>query len=85
MANEKSYKTTAIILGIIALVFAVLYFIGGDKASDALEGASDKFTECRESISEWQTKYSIATVTAEARGELNSILEDCNDSVGEAE
>ena len=79
---NKSYKGVAIVLGIIALVFAVLFFTSsrGEVGKD-LEGVSEKFATCRENIAAWQVKFKMATVTADTYGELGDILKDCNNSV----
>ena len=82
MTNEARYKNIAIVLAIVAIVFAVLFFTkGNDKVSDTLEDVSNKLTECKDNIAEWQSKHSTATASDDAQKELSDILEDCNTAV----
>lgn len=77
MPKENIYKNLSIVLGIVAIVFAVLFFTKNEKTSDSLETASDKLSECRENIATWQNKNKTGLLTIEAQGELSGILDDC--------
>jgi len=77
MPKENWYRNVAIVLGIVAIVFAVLYFTKNEKTSDSLETASNKLSECRNNIAVWQNKNKTGPLTVEAQGELSGILDDC--------
>ncbi|MDO8729106.1 MAG: hypothetical protein Q7K26_04440 [bacterium] len=77
MPKENMYRNVSIVLGIVAIVFAVLFFTKDEKTSDSLETASDKLSECRDNIATWQSKNKTGPLSVEAQGELSGILNDC--------
>ncbi len=79
--NNNTYKYLSIVLAIIAIIFAVLYFTKpSEPVSDTLNGISDDAAECRADLADWQQRNSgQASTTENAREELSDILKNCQD------
>lgn len=79
MEQNNTYKYLAIVLAVVAIIFAVLYFTKTSQpASDSLGDATAGIEECRNSIAQWRQENSNqASTTAEGRADLQAILEQC--------
>jgi regulatory protein YycI of two-component signal transduction system YycFG len=79
MEQDNTYKYLSIVLAIIAIIFAVLYFTKETQpASESLGDASAQVEMCRDNIAKWRMENSNqSTTTLSARSELMAILEDC--------
>lgn len=87
METNNSYKYLSIVLAIIAIVFAFLYFTKpNDTITETLGDISADFQECSTKLSMWrQTHGPTITITAEARAELDAILDKCRATTEDSE
>ncbi len=68
-------------LGVVALVFIVLYFTKpSEKVNTTLDDIAVKAKECQTKVAAWQSVNGTqgATASAQAKTELDNILKDCN-------
>ena len=83
--DSKGYKWATIILLILVIILGWKLMAKGGPAP-ATEGVSDatsSVNDCRTAIAGWTAKYSSpASVTAEARAELDGILNNCQNKIG---
>lgn len=85
--KEKTYRNLSIVLGLIAVVFVVLYL------TDRSEPVSDTFSQtfndvrtCKDNIAIWQQGVmSAGEVTAGDQAELNVILDNCKIAIETAQ
>ena len=83
MQNQTNYKTLAWVFGILALLFAILFFTKSTpEVRNSVDTAAAKLEECRTNLAKWQLDNKNSTST-ESRDSLSEILEDCSDSVGD--
>ncbi len=77
--NNNTYKYLSIVLAIIAIIFAVLYFTKpSEPVSETFDEISANVGECRTQLDAWRAANGgQATTTEQARNELMSILENC--------
>ncbi len=82
MEQNNTYKYLSVVLAIIAIVFAVLYFTKkSDTVTETFQDVSTKAAECRTKIADWQQMNGgKATTTEDAREDLMNILNDCQDT-----
>ena len=86
MAKENLYKKLTIVFGILALVFAVLYFTNNNgKVSETLRSVSDRLGDCRDNVAMWANRDRTKTTDADAEKQLTDILRDCSNAVEEAQ
>jgi len=81
MEQNNTYKYLSVVLAIIAVAFAILYFTKSNQpVTNSIGDATDGIEECRNSIATWRLENSNqSTSTADSRAELQGILEDCED------
>jgi hypothetical protein len=85
MQNDK-YKYVSIVLGIVAIVFAYLYFTKPEPtASELYQSVSDKVTVCSKDLAEWSTKYSKMASSSEKQKAFDKVMENCKDVVGQGQ
>ena len=78
MPQNNTYKYLSIVLGIVALIFAILYFTKPtDKVTDTLGDIATQAQQCNTKIAAWQAANGQSTTSADARADLNNILEEC--------
>lgn len=83
MEPNNTYKYLSVVLAIIAIIFAVLYFTKTTApATETLDDTADRLTDCRNDITDWQMQYGQATSTVESRAALETVLTNCKASVG---
>jgi hypothetical protein len=83
MNKEKPYHWLAIGLGILALIFAVLFITKKpEPIPNTLNQITINLEECRDKIVEWRSEHSTSTSTESAR-ELESILSGCEGALKE--
>ncbi len=84
--EQNTYKYASIVLALIALIFAYLYFSKVEpNAGDLYQSVSDKVGECSEDITEWKTKYSDIASSTEKQADLDKILENCQEVITEGQ
>ena len=83
MNENNTYKYLSVVLAIIAIIFAILYFTRPTQpVSDTINEVSQRVTACRENMAAWQqANIGSATTTQEDRDNLESILNDCIDAM----
>jgi ABC-type transporter Mla subunit MlaD len=85
MEQNEKYKYAAIVLGIIALIFVVLFFTkNSEPIPDTLDQIVTGIESCRDQIAEWRSE-SVSTTTdaADRANALDNILENCEKAVSE--
>lgn len=83
MPNQTNYKTLAWVFGILALLFAVLFFTKANpEVKSSVDDATAKIETCRKDLAKWQLENKNSTST-ESRDSLSTILTNCSDSVGD--
>ncbi len=85
--QNNMYKYLSVVLAIIAVVFAVLYFTKpSDRVSETYQDISSEAGECRSRLADWQeARVASATTTEADRDELMTILDDCKDTFTDAQ
>lgn len=86
MTNEKKYQYLSLALGVLALIFAVLYFTKDStmSVSEIVASFGTDLESCKQQIEQWQQENITAEtqeVSEEAREELNALLEECTDTI----
>ena len=84
MTNEKKYQYLSIGLGVLALVFAVLYFTKDTSVSDIISSVDSDLENCKQRIEQWQQEHitqDTQEVSQEDKEELNSLLEQCTNTI----
>lgn len=81
MPQNNTYKYLSIVLAVIALIFAVLYFIKpSETITDTLGDIQAKARDCQAKILVWQSTNSAGssgTTSIAAQADLNDILNQC--------
>jgi len=79
MQENNTYKYLSILLAIIAIVFAVLYFLNPTQpVSNTVDDIAIEIQACKDNIAKWQqSQAGQATTSLEAQEGLNDILENC--------
>ncbi|MEK7511175.1 MAG: hypothetical protein AAB582_02985 [Patescibacteria group bacterium] len=76
------YKYLSIVLGIIAIVFAALYFMRPEPTvRDINENLGDRVESCSEELGKWDTKYGDKPASAEKETALQDALNECSDEL----
>lgn len=77
--ENNTYKWISLVLAIVAIVFAVLYFTKpSEPVSETFNDISAQAQMCRDEVSSWQARHGAqATTTQAQRDELSSILDEC--------
>lgn len=84
MPNQTNYKTLAWVFGILALLFAVLFFTKANpEVKSSVDDATAKIETCRRDLAKWQLENKNST-SSESRDSLSLILAECSDNVGNA-
>ena len=84
--SQNMYKNLAIVLGVIIVILGVLYFMQADEpAADSLGDAAQKVEECSNRLTLWNETYGGDQESEMARAELELILTDCSEYIGEAQ
>ncbi len=77
---ENKYKYLSIVLAIIAIVFAVLYFTKPEPSvGDIYQGISTDVQKCSDKVAEWKNTYGTQASSTEKQAALDEILKDCKD------
>jgi len=83
MQQSSTYKYLSFLFAVIALVFAVLYFTKPEPTvEDIYTEATTGLESCNQKLGMWQHDYATTTAT-EKQAALDSILEDCRDTLSE--
>lgn len=79
--SESKYKSLSIVLGFLAVLFAILYFTKpAPSISETYSELSEEAATCQADLANWQESYQGDTaVTGDGKEELNSILENCKE------
>ena len=79
MQENNTYKYLSIVLAIVALIFAVLYFTKpSEPVSETFDDISASVEECNAKVETWQkANAGKPTTTQAATEELQNILKDC--------
>lgn len=86
MDQNNTYKYLSVVLAIIAIVFAVLYFTKDTPVSETYNEISADVQGCWNQLFDWQrVNGTLSTTTEQARNDLMSILEDCQDTFEDTE
>lgn len=77
--NSNMYRNLSIVLGIIAIIFAVLYFTKPNQTvTETFNDISADSKVCSDKVAAWQAaNISKSTISVEAQAELKGILDDC--------
>lgn len=80
MQQNNTYKYLSLILAIVAIVFAVLYFTKpAPTVQDLYTEAQALVERCGADLAAWQEEYATSTAETEKKAALDAILEDCRD------
>lgn len=84
--SQKMYKNLAIVLGVIIVILGIMYFMQtNEPATDSVEDAVKKVEECSNRLTLWNETYGGDQESEMARAELELILTDCSEYIGEAQ
>ena len=83
MEQNNTYKYISIVLAIIVIILGWKMYMSDESVSDGLDTMKESLTDCREELVAWQAEFTGNSDSAEARAELESVLEMCSDEVGE--
>lgn len=82
--SQTNYKYATIILAILVIVFAYLYFTKPDATiQNVNESVSSNLQACSERLAEWDEEYGSAPASSEKQDALNEVLEDCQGELGQ--
>lgn len=82
MPTDNTYKYLSLVLGLIAIVFAYLYFSQAEPTvSDVYENVGSNLQTCSDEITKWQTDYANEATSTEKQEALDDILKNCNDGL----
>ncbi len=87
MEQNNTYKYLSIILAIIAVIFAVLYFTKpSEPVTETISDVSAEAAMCRDNIAAWrQANSNMSTTSEQARAELMTILEECEEILADSQ
>jgi hypothetical protein len=78
MTEVNKYKYLSLVLGIIALLFAFLYFNQPDPTvGEVYENVETTVSDCSAEITQWQMDYKDTASSTEKQEALDAILENC--------
>lgn len=76
------YKYLSIVLGIIAIVFAGLYFMRSEPTiQDINKNLGDRVQSCSGEVSAWNAKYANQASSSEKQKTLQTVLDKCHDEL----
>jgi hypothetical protein len=83
MQTNNTYKYLSIILAIIALIFAILYFTKPTApVMDTIGDITADVKACRDDLAAWQQAHSGQATTSDTeKAELNTIIEKCKNTL----
>ncbi len=80
--DKPNYKYLSIALGVIALIFAVLYFNKPEPSvGDVYQNVSDRVSDCSKRVASWNEKYGNQASSTDKQNALDDILEDCQEDI----
>lgn len=86
MEPNNTYKYLSIVLAIIAIIFAVLYFTKPvPEVTDTLNDVTAQMTECRNRLSAWRSQYNDSTSTTESQSAFDDVIEFCQNATSAAQ
>ncbi len=83
--QSNTYKWATWILVIIVIILAIMLTKSNrETITSTLDDAAADVQECRLRLTAWNEAYPEGTTTAQSQTELDAILEDCSDVIGDA-
>lgn len=80
--QPNHYKYLSIVLGIIAIVFAALYFTRPEPTiRDINENLGDRVQTCSAETTAWSEKYGKQASSTEKQAALQAVLDKCQEEL----
>ncbi len=77
-----NYKYVSIILGLLVVLFAALYFSKPDPSvGDVYQSASDHVKACSDKIAAWNQKYATVASSSDKSSDFANIVKDCQEEL----